>query len=115
VSVSRHGRPSAAYLATLRNASKADYDTLVRAAMEAIIEGVVDVLVAFPYTFKFPEDFPKGIRESEEGPVNIQRIKARKLLTWLADNGHTDITVAALKQQRELFTKFENNFLETLD
>lgn len=107
----RHGKPSAAYLATLRKPTNKDYDLLTQACLEAIISGENDVIVLFSYLMKFPADFPKGILEQKQGPDDVRRIKARKLLTWLHEHDHTDITVEALKQQRVAFTKIEN-FLE---
>lgn len=107
--VIRHGKPKKEYLATLRNKpTKADYDRLVKACMEAIISGEKDVIVSFAYVAKFPKDFPRGILEQKIDDKNIFRIKARKLLTWLHNNGHTLITVDALKRQRAAFSMFEN-------
>lgn len=108
--VVRHGKPHGSYLATLRKPTSQDYNKLVKACMEAIISGEIDVIIAFPYVMKFPSGFPKGILERKEGANNIHRIKARKLLTWLHEQGHTVITVEALKRQRAEFTKVENSF-----
>lgn len=110
--VVRHGRPSSEYLATLKAPTRGDYNKLVRACMEAIISGSVDVLVAFSYVLKFPRGFPKGILERKEGALNIHRIKARKLLDWLHEKGHTDISFDALRQQRIAFSKAEKNFTQ---
>ena len=113
--VIRHGRPSKAFLATLRKATKADMARLAVGAITTIIEGEVDLIVSFPYTFKFPAGFPKGLSVGVEGSSNLRRIKARKLLTWLQESGYTDVTVESIKLQRAAFTKFENNFLNSLD
>lgn len=111
--VIRHGKPKKEYLATLkRRPTKADYDKLVTACMEAIINGEIDVLVSFAYVAKFPKGFPKGILVQKVDDKNIHRIKARKLLTWLNENGHTLVTVEALKRQRWAFTRLENSFAE---
>lgn len=120
--VVRHGKPSNAYLRTLRKPKKNDYDKLVKAAIEAIVNGEVDVIVAFPYTFKFPKDFPTGVKTKGEGVANFHRIKARKLLTWLREHGHTEVTVKDIRYQRSAFTQFVrrvensiNNLLECVD
>jgi hypothetical protein len=113
LNIIRHGRPAKAYLATLKETpSKSDYDALVRACVEAIVTGESDIIIKFSYIAKFPEGFPKGILVERAGPIDSHRVKARKLLTWLHEQKHTDITVAGLKQQREMFTKFEN-FLDS--
>lgn len=95
--VNRHGKPSNAYLKTLREPKRADYQVLVNAALEAIIEGENDVLIAFPYVLKYPADFPKGILVEKVEDRNIRKVKARKLLKWLNDNGHTPITSESLR------------------
>lgn len=95
--VNRHGKPSNAYLKTLREPNKADYQRLVNATLEALIAGKKDVYIAFPYVFKYPADFPKGILEEKVDDVNIRRCKAGKLLAWLNANGHTDVTSESLK------------------
>lgn len=115
MNIIRHGKPSKAYLATLRSPSKADYDVLVKSCMEALISGEKDVIVQFSYVTKFPEGFPKGILQEKVGAVNIHRIKADKLLMWLHEQGHTEVTVTKLKQQKEMFTKFENSIDENQD
>jgi hypothetical protein len=115
VKVVRHGKPSNAYLATLRKSKKSDYDLLVKACIEALVSGENDVIICFSYTMKFPAGFPKGVLESKVDDKNIHRIKARKLLTWLHENGHTEATVEMVKLQRAAFTKFENKLDELLD
>lgn len=94
--VNRHGKPSKAYTSMLRGPTSADYDELVAACVEAVINGSEDVLVAFAYTLKFPRGFPKGILTEKQEHKNIHRVKARKLLRWLCDNGHTGMTMEDL-------------------
>lgn len=101
--VNRHGKPSKAYLSTLRAPTRADWESLVRAAVSAIISGEKDVLVAFAYVFKFPKGFPKGILVEKRGADNIHRVKAVKLLKWLKDHGHTEITTETLRVQQIAF------------
>lgn len=96
--VNRHGKPSKAFTSSLRGPTSADYDRMVSACVEAITQGSTDVLGRFPYTLKFPKDFPKGIREAEnEDGTNVYRMKAKKLLGWLNAHGHTDITMERLR------------------
>jgi hypothetical protein len=71
---------------------------MVSACVEAIVRGSADVLARFPYTLKFPKDFPKGILEVKyEDGTNVHRIKAKKLLAWLNARGYTDITTDSLR------------------
>jgi hypothetical protein len=100
VKVTRHGKPAKAFTERLRSASEADYERMVNGCLEALICGSKDVLVLFPYTMKFPEDFPRGIlEEKHENGSNVHRIKARKLLKWLQDRGHTSITMEDIRGQ----------------
>lgn len=103
--VIRHGKPSKEYTATLRDAAKADYDALLKACLTAIIEQEKDILVAFAYTLKFPDDFPRGILIEKVDAKNVHRIKAKKLLEWLNKHGHTDITMESLFGQLVSFGK----------
>lgn len=95
--VTRHGKPSNKYLNTLREPQKKDYLVLVNAALEAIISGEDDVLIAFAYVLKYPADFPKGVLVEKVDDKNIRRVKAKKLLAWLNAKGHTDITMDSLR------------------
>lgn len=106
----RHGRPHRSYLATLRAPTKKDYEKLVRVCMEVLIRDELDVTIAFAYTLKLPDTFPRGILERKEGASNIHRIKARKLLAWLYEQGHTSLTLDDLAKQRIVFTKAEREF-----
>lgn len=95
--VNRHGKPAKAYTDTLREPKKDDYQRLVNAVLEALIAGKKDVCIAFPYVFKFPADFPKGVLEEKVDDVNIRRCKAKKLLDWLREHGHTEVTTESLR------------------
>lgn len=96
--VERHGKPSKAFTSRLRAATSDDYERMVSACVEAIVRGSEDVLALFPYTMKFPKDFPRGILEVKyEDGSNVHRIKAKKLLAWLHEKGHTEITMDSLK------------------
>lgn len=108
----RHGRPRKDYLDSLKRPTKGDYGKLVRACLEALINGETDVLIGFSYVLKFPADFPRGILEKRMDTVNVHRIKARKLLDWLRDKGYTSITASDLREQKIAFTKLERSFNE---
>lgn len=113
--VIRHGKPSNAYLSTLERPKKHDWNLLVRSCVEAIVQGEEDVIIAFSYVLKFPKGFPRGILEEKVDDKNIHRIKARKLLTWLNEKGHTDITVEDLRVQCGLITKLSKKFEISVD
>jgi hypothetical protein len=109
--VIRHGKPSNSYRASLRNPSTKDFDMLVKAAMSAIISDEVDVLISFAYTLRFPDTFPRGICISKEPDgSNVHRVKAKRLLMWLHENGYTDATVEMLGIQKRAFTDMEKDF-----
>lgn len=112
--VVRHGRPHPKYLATLRKPKRADYEKLVKACLEALIQGQIDVIIAFPYVMKFPKDFPRGILERKVDDANIHRIKAKKLLDWLRSRGYTDITTDMLRARQISLTKFMQRIGEGL-
>lgn len=113
--VVRHGKPSNQYLETLRKPRKDDYKRLVQVALEAIVQGEKDVLIAFAYVLKFPDDFPRGILIEKLDDKNIHRIKARKLLKWLNENGHTDITAEMLAGQQRMMGRLLASFDENID
>lgn len=98
--VTRHGKPSKLFTDRLRAPTSDDYERMVHVCVEALVRGSQDVLALFPYTLKFPEDFPRGILEVKyEDGSNVHRIKAKKLLAWLRERGHTDITTEDLRRQ----------------
>jgi hypothetical protein len=104
--VNRHGEVSKAYRATLRQPKREDYEMLVRATLEALIEGRNDVIMTFSYLMKYPKDFPKGIlEEKRDDGSNVRRIKANKLLAWLRSRGYTDITTEMIRTEGIRFTK----------
>jgi len=106
VDVVRWGKPSNAFQATLRPAATKDFEKLVEVCLSALIADEVDVLISFAYTMKFPEDFPRGICMSKESNgSNVHRIKAKRLLVWLNENGYTAATVEMLGIQKRLFAE----------
>lgn len=113
--VVRHGKPSNAYLATLRKVKTEDFDKLVKSCMSAIICGETDVIIAFAYTMKFPDTFPRGICTGKGADgSNVHKVKAKRLLTWLNENGYTFITVEMLGVQKRAFTEMEKEFSSLL-
>ena len=111
--VTRHGRVSNAYKATLRKPLKADFDKLVDVCIKAIIEEEVDIYISFAYTLKFPATFPHGIIVSRESDgSNIYKTKAKRMLVWLHANKKTLVTVEMVGVQKRSFTNFEKTFDE---
>lgn len=104
--VTRHGKPSNAFKATLRSAATKDFDRLVEVCITAITNDEVDVLILFAYTMKFPEDFPRGICMSKNPDgSNVHRVKAKRLLMWLNANGHTAATVEMIGVQKRVYAE----------
>ena len=88
------GRPSKAYLGTLRKMSRRDYRKLEKACLDAYLLNQNNVIVAFPYVTKFPEDFPHKRFVRTEGKLHLYRINAKVLLKWLQVKGYTEMTGA---------------------
>lgn len=111
-SKARWGKPTDAYKASLHKAKRADYEKLVRLAIQAMIENQDTVEVAFGYTAKFGNGFPRGLVMRREGLKNIHKIQTRKLLAWLYKHGHTNISSETIRIQKITFTLWEKR-LET--
>lgn len=104
--ICRHGKPSNAFKAMLRPAETRDYDNLVEVCITAIANDEVDVFLSFAYTMKFPDTFPRGICVSKESDgSNVHKVKAKRLLMWLHDNGHTAATVEMIGVQKRAFAE----------
>lgn len=86
------GRPSKAYLKTLRKMSRKDYTRLEKACLDAYLLNQSNVIIAFPYVTKFPEDFPHKRFTKAEGKLYYYRIRAKVLLEWLYEKGYTELT-----------------------
>jgi hypothetical protein len=110
----RVGKPPKHHTESLKKPLKADYHRLVQACVEAIIAGENDVLIAFSYTLKFPKGFPKGILMEETRYSDIRRVKAKRLLHWLHDNGHTNITPLIIRKQAMAMGRL-SSFLNACD
>jgi hypothetical protein len=95
----RVGRPSKAVLASLRGLVASDYQKLLQAVVMACVEHAGKnnypvVWLKFHHLTKFADDFPLGRGVvKKDGPFNLYRVKARKLLDWLRKHGHTTLTV----------------------
>jgi hypothetical protein len=109
------GRPTKAYLATLRSMRRKDYVKLEKACLDAYLLGANNVIVAFPYVTKFPEDFPHKRFVRSEGRIYYYRISAPVLLKWLHEKGYTDLTGAKIgwaiqsfnQQMKELLSELQ--------
>lgn len=111
----RNGRPSKSYLDTLQKPSEAEWRALETAAISAIVQNEKDVLVAFSYVFKYPDDFPKGVLYEKQDWVDIRRVKAVKLLAWMNKHGLSEITPRQVQHQLRDFGRWQASFMETLD
>jgi hypothetical protein len=99
----RRGQPRKDYLATLKKPKKVDWERLVGACIAAMIESHYwkdGILAAFPYTMKFPKDFPAKFLIEEEGRTNIYRINARKLYEWLYKHGYAKMPITEIDWYR---------------
>ena len=104
--VIRHGKPSNAFKASLRSYATKDIDKLIEVSITAIANDEIDVFISFAYTIKFPETFPRGICVSRESDgSNVHKVKAKRLLMWLHDNGHTAATVEMVGVQKRAFAE----------
>lgn len=105
------GRPSQAFLSTLRKATKSDYAKLERACLESYLKRSVHVIVKVPYTIEFPEDFPPKILVKVEESNYFYKISAKNLLRWLNRNNHSTLTSEAIGRAVQQF----NNFTREID
>lgn len=116
----RAGRPRKAVRDSLRGLVASDYEKLLQACIVACVEHAGKnnypvVEVAFHYLTKFADDFPIGWPVREEGPVNIRRIKARRLLEWLYKHGYTKLTVDDIAAVCFQLSNLERNLLNGLE
>lgn len=96
-----------------------DYQKLLQAVVQACVEhagkfNYPSIEVAFHHLTQFADDFPKGIVVKKDGPVNVHRMKARKLLDWLRKHGHTELTVEHIAVAAKAFTTFEREIFNAL-
>ena len=104
--VTRHGKPSNAFKANLRSIAARDIDKLIEVSITAIANDEIDVFISFAYTMKFPDTFPRGICISRQNDgSNVHKVKAKRLLMWLHDNGHTAATVEMVGVQKRAFAE----------
>lgn len=75
-------------------------ERLVVGVLEALINGEEFVLLKTSYLFKWPTDFPKGKIIRQEGREDIRTLRARRLLEWLRERGHTTVTLDELRGLR---------------
>jgi hypothetical protein len=100
VALARNGKPSKQYRASLHTANKQDFERLVAGTLEAIVAGHEFVLLKVNYLTTWPADFPKGKIIRQEGKFDIRSIRARRLLKWLQDKGHTKMTLEKIRGLR---------------
>lgn len=100
----RHGRPKPEYRNSLRKLKKADYRDMERAIVQAYLTQQTHVILALSYLTKLPEDFPQKQIVAREGMVDYWKVRASRLLKWLNDNGHSDVTAESMRQALIRFT-----------
>jgi hypothetical protein len=108
------------YKKTLRKPTEQDWQKLVQAAMEGIIDGKENILISFSHLVILPLDFPAGWIMWKHERNDIRKINCNKLLNWLHKEGHTEITPLMLNYEKgrfskefsELFNKLEGSFDE---
>lgn len=110
----RTGRPSNKYLASLRKMLRRDYRKLEKACLDAYLLGSNNVIVAFPYVTKFPEDFPHKRLVRSEGRIDYYRISTPVLLKWLNEKGYTELTGAKIGWMIQQFNKETKELLSEL-
>ena len=93
----RVGKPAQAYRDTLSKASKADYKKLEKACIVAYLTQQSHVILALSYLTKLPDDFPPTVMVEKEGLHDYVKVKAPKLLRWLNDKGHSEVTAESLR------------------
>lgn len=108
----RHkGLPTKEEAAALKPLDDAGINALMRAAIQARLTGKDQILLVINYRTKFAEDFPRGIFVRREGLTDIRRIKVKRILDWLRNNGYLEVTeeqirvanIAYTKKTKELF------------
>lgn len=106
------GRPSYAYKASLQEPTKEHYQQLLLACVTAILNDQTEVILAVSHLTKFPDDFPKGLIVATQRPVVYRRIKANRLIHWLNNNGHTEVTMEDLRVQQRKVTLLEKEMID---
>ena len=113
---SRRGRPSNTFTASLRNKpTKAMWDGLVAACINAIVTQENCVYLAFNYLTTWPDDFPRGFVVERSGYTDVHKIRAKTLLTWLNNNGYTSIDNYDLQQQQRSVTMLSRGIDEMFE
>lgn len=108
------GRPSRAYKASLQEPTKEHYRQLLLACVTAILNDQAEVILAVSHLTKFPADFPKGLIVATQHPIVYRRIKANRLIHWLNNNGHTEVTMEDLRVQQRKVTLLEKELIDGL-
>lgn len=89
----KRNKPSSKVLDNCDKCSKEQYEILAKICIEQVIARNWDIVVRLPHFAKYSKGFPKGILVKKEGLYDYRKIKVRKLLTWLKENGYTEFSV----------------------
>lgn len=113
--IQRKGRPSNALLRTLRDKpSPSQWESLVAAAVSAIVNKERNLYISFSYLVKLPKDFPQTFFVEENGLNITYKVNAKRVLKWLYENGYTSITIRELQMMQRkvtLLTRDVDNML----
>lgn len=108
-------RPTHAYRASLKLPTEADYQRMLQACIEALLNKQLDVMMVTSHLMKFPRDFPKGVLDHKAHPNVIRRVKASKLLAWMHKKGHTTVTAEMLRVEGRKLTLLVKDIDALLD
>jgi hypothetical protein len=117
----RRGKPRKDYINSLqKKPSKADWERLVSACIEVLIEEraaerpLIDV--AFAYVTKLPKGFPAYRLVATDETRNIYRINVKKLYLWLYEKGYAKVPLVDITSEKREFSKmigkWERGFLD---
>lgn len=111
----RGGRPSKAFLASLKPAGKAAYAELEKAVVQALVAGAGYVVLVVPNVFSAPPEWgSKKVLTRTKTTLKVQ-YNAARILAWLNENGHSEITSRDIRAAKIRFTINNGDFIDTLE
>jgi hypothetical protein len=66
------------------------YNKMANAAIQALVNREMDILLTFPFFVKIQKGFPKGILIEKTLTTNTYKVKTKKLLDWLYEKGYSN-------------------------
>jgi hypothetical protein len=101
------GRPSKAYMKTLRKPKAEDYEKMVLACVTALLTDQTEVIIKLPYVAKLPKSFPRATVIHREGLLRCRVHNAKILLAWLRQTGKTTISPDSMGVELRKLTLME--------